>query len=134
MGFNENTQFPVFAKNIAKKDSYIYLSMYCCFTLYSNKKDYYFELNEENIPLFVDEEEVQISKEEFIEANKDLLEKTGLMNLFYPNMKSVLEVAISEIEMQEENRKLKGKVKYLEDIQTQNDFEIDGLKNQIKNE
>ena len=74
MEFNENTQFPIFTKKNSTYFYYLSKGMFFCFNTY-NASVYL-----ESVTILSTEE--VITKEAFIEANKDLLQKTGLINLF----------------------------------------------------
>jgi len=79
MNFTEKTVFPVFSQdNNNKYRFYLHFGIGNYLRLESDLKD--FCLIQEK-PYFV-HNETQITKEAFIEANKDLLQKTGLINLF----------------------------------------------------
>jgi hypothetical protein len=78
MEFNEKTVFPVFSKR--DNDSYYhYISENCVIEITSKKA---IQLTVVEDGLYILPAEVYCSKEEFIEVNKDLLQKTGLINLF----------------------------------------------------
>ena len=85
MDFNENTQFPIFTKRNSTYFYYLSKGMFFCFNAYN--ASVYLES-----VIILSTEEV-ITKEEFIEANKDLLQKTGLINLFEGSEKSDFEIS-----------------------------------------
>lgn len=97
-------KYPCFTKN----ERYYYLTLSPYFTIRFLSDDISCFLAEYEELVFT-EEETEITKEQFIEANKDLLQKTGLINLFeepfkwkenqiyYDNIKSELESEIYEL-------------------------------------
>lgn len=145
MEFTNDTQFPVFTKH---------KHYYCCYP----NKDFYMSLDKNfgSISNSYAEkgllEEAQITKQEFIEANKDFLQKTGLINLFGDpeNDSYKLSVAKDRInqlvsenlqlkELKEENNELRAQRNvakenqiYYENINSELESEIFELKSLLK--
>lgn len=82
MEFNENTQFPVFSKR-SNNAYYCYISLYAWIELVPGTDKAVLSHQDYTLEMFPEEQ--TITKEEFIEANRDLLEKTGLINLLDKN-------------------------------------------------
>lgn len=117
MKFNENTQFPVFAKSV---DDYMFFpSKNILFYFETRSKLITIESREKPCGLYSGEEE--ITKEEFIKANKELLEKTGLIKLF--ETKEVTHSTISNFE-----KAIKNRDKNLEELATRENVHKEKIK------
>ena len=153
MTFTEETVFPVFTFNQDTEDCYVYFSKFVLLIIYASKREIHLEANFKGIELNIEGSQIEISKESFIKEHKFFLQRTGLTDLFVSNSiklekeikwkhywkeASIEKSSIIEdrqlaiLNLVKENEVLKEKIKYLEDVQTKNDFEIDSLKNQMK--